>query len=277
MYGPVQQQHSLAGPTFITADHPLCFQINNPAYGTNGPRLLKSDYLGANSLHQHGSFALSQGNPLHELDEDMHPNGPKLLLKSVDLQFKFEGFVDNTHIRVDIVRQKKAVDPDVWNPNGTENFMPSLLYGFKNLAGFTANTLDRRTFEVLATRKLFMNSRGSSNAIDTAQDRLTVDATTRNVKFCNINLNLNKVVKQLRAAHDEHTGDIMPGQDTHGEDGNLAKGQYGYDNIHPLANIWCIVSSDDATHIGSVVDGDGVKCHIIRKCVWRDHLGNETQ
>lgn len=275
LYGPLQVQRSLGDEFTVVASKPVCFQINNPGYGQFGPAILR--HAGAlGGVERIGGFEKSTGMPFHAKDEDHLPNGPTLLLKSVHLQFKFEGYVDNTKIRIDVIRQKKAIDGDIWNPNtGDQTFMPHILNGLENLAGFTANEIDTSLFQVLATKHLFMNSKATSNFEDLAQDRPTTRPTTSNIAYCDLDLKLDKVCKQLLPSLDEKSGIDTADQnfDAHDEDGAESKGPYAYDNQHPLSNIWCLVSTDDQTALTALVDGDSVRCHVIRKCVWRDRRG----
>jgi hypothetical protein len=271
IYGPLQTQRSASSIFNVVATRPICFQVNNPGYGQFGPQLL-AEHSGDDHVNAIGHFTLTNQNLMTaDRDNDHRVNGPSLLLKEVDLQFRFTGYLDDTRIRVDIIRQKKAIPGHVWNPNqvfGT--FMPHLMPYMQNLAGFTSNEIDRSVFQILATRKVYINSKGSANAADLLEDRNTIDGSTVNTKYCNINLKMNKVCKQLDSSVDEADGADNFGLDAHDEDNSDARGSYAFDNQHPLANIWCIVSTDDQTAFGSIVSGDAVNVSILRKCVWRD-------
>lgn len=271
IYGPLQTQRSASSIFNVVASRPVCFQINNPGFGQYGPQLLM-EHSGDDHVSSIGHFTLTNQNLMAaDRDNEHRVNGPSLLLKEIDLQFRFTGYLDDTRIRVDIIRQKKAIPGHVWNPNAAyETFMPHLMPYMQNLAGFTSNEIDRSVFQVLATRRVYINSKGSANAADLLEDRNTIDGSTVNTKYCNICLKMNKVCKQLDSSVDESDGLDNFGLDAHDEDNTDAKGSYAFDNQHPLANLWCIVSTDDQTAFGSIVSGDAVNCTILRKCVWRD-------
>jgi len=271
VFGPIQEQRTVSDEFVVVASRPCLFLVNNPGLGTYGPQLLR-EHDTDDHVTSVGSFSLAgQGLPFYTNDGDHCPNGPKLLLKEVDLQFKIHGFLDDTRVRIDIIRQKKAIQGDIWNPQqGLSTFMPHIANGLKYLAGFNSNEIPRDTFQVLQTRHVYLNSKGQANVADTAADRNTTDATTVPTKYCHIKLRLNKVCKQLESSLNESTGADNIEQDVHTEDHTDSKGNYSFDNQHPLSNIWCVVSSDDATAIGSALTGDAVKVTVLRKCIWRD-------
>ena len=49
-------------------------------------------------------------------------------------------------------------------------------------------------------------------------------------------------------------------------------GSWTYDNLHPLANYWCVISCTDPTSFGSTVTGDAVGVRVIRENYWRDKI-----
>jgi hypothetical protein len=268
MYGPVQTQSSVSDGTLtVVADSPILFQVNNPMSGPQGAIIMRATGGGVRNM---GHFTGSAGYGWNADDAAHVPNGPKLLLKSAMFKFKFQGFVDNTKIRIDFIRQKSTISGDAWNPLGADQFLPHTSYAFRQLCGFTSNYIDRSKYEVITTKHLYMNSRGSANPADVLQDRNTTDATTSNIRYCNVYLKLNKVCKQLDSSVTEDNGNDDPLLDAHNDDGVLSKNSYDYTNQHPLSNIWCFISTDDQTAFGSIVDGDSVKVDIIRKLVWRD-------
>lgn len=265
----------LSGLLNVTSAHPLAFHINNPHCGTEGPYMYRPNALGAIDATNVG-FTQWTG-----VDEDSHlhrsanfkPNGPRLMLRTVDLQFKFEGFCDETRIRVDVVRQKR-LPSDIFNPTEAtkELFLPYTLTNFKYLAGFTQNTIDRAAYDVIATKHLYLNSKGQANTVDAAQDRNTIDGTTSTTKFCHIRLKLNKILRQLEPSMNEADGtDHMA---HHPSDfARPHPSSYGWDNQHPLSNVWCIISSDDATGFLSSLTGDAVSVNVIRRVTWQDQRG----
>jgi len=280
MYGPVQKQTTITNAgTIVLAHRPVCFQVNNPAAGPNNhsPQLLYESETGDHVSTSGHFFNFTNDDPMEDLDRLRIANGPKLLIKWVEFEFNIQGFVDDTNVRIDFIRQKRMVDPDVWKQSDPNTmFMPHLLNKFKNLAGFTCNEIDRSTFQVLLTRRIYMNSKGSSNLLDGTQDRNTTDATTPPRKRVKVRLNLNRVYRQLKTTIDEATGvDHTLSFDNDPDDHAESNGGYAYDNQHPLANIWCVLSSDDQTAVTSLVDGDAIKIDIIRKICWRDPVAGD--
>ena len=279
MYGPLQTQrsHSESG-FYVVSSRPVLFQVNNPECGAKGASILRETENGdfVSRIMGFTKASYSTSLPFYDKEEDNVVNGPKLLLKQVELQFKVHGFLDDTRVRIDVIRQKKVVNKNHWNyHDANEHFMPHMAKGLKDLAGFSPNEIDRRFFEVLATRHLYFNSKGSSNVLDTANSAITTEATTAPTKYCKIDLKFpkgGKVCSQLTSSLDQTTGQDATDQDIEVEEVD-AKGSYSWENQHPLSNIWCLISSDDQTAFGSLVDGDAVEVQILRKCVWRDIRG----
>jgi len=269
-YGPLQRQVTKSSQAVtVLADHPAFFQINNPQFGAEGPLLYRLD---GSARHTVARFDLDESVGRFDAGGNDHrANGPKLFLKEVELMFKFTGFVDSTSVRVDVVRQKKIAHSNLWAISGTENFMPMNVTGFKRLAGFTTNTIDTSMFEVLATRKLFLNSKGSSNVADLAQDRTTIEGTTPPQQLLTMKLPLNRVLKQIDSSLSEE-GILHDDVGLDGDGHASGVGSYNYDNQHPLSNIWCLISTDDETAVASVITGDAVSVEIIRTCIWRDPI-----
>jgi hypothetical protein len=278
IYGPLQTQrsHSESG-FYVVASRPVLFQVNNPECGAKGASILRETENGdfVSRIMGFNKASYSSGLPFYDKEEDNVVNGPKLLLKQVELQFKVHGFLDDTRVRIDVIRQKKVVNRNHWNyHDANEHFMPHMAKGLKNIAGFSSNEIDRNYFEVLATRHLYFNSKGSSNVADTTSGTVTSEATTPPTKYCKIDLKFGKgkVCKQLTSSVDQTSGSDAPDQDIEVEEID-AKGSYSWENQHPLSNVWCLISSDDGTAFGSLIDGDAVEVQILRKCVWRDFRG----
>ena len=199
-------------------------------------------------------------------------------LNWVNLKFKFTGVVTDTRITIHIIKQKKFVH-DFWAMDTSHirsMFLPNSLQSMRNLAGFTPNTIDRTTFDILASRKLYLNSAASQQSLDGGINYTMEQSTTSDTKICNIVLRLDKILKQLHVSQDEPEGD---------EDLNVAesanpmfgvKGPYKYTNLHPLSTIWCLISTDDTQSLSDLIpDADGVnrgnlKMECIRKMTWQD-------
>ena len=176
-WGSIQSQVSanLDGHTF-SADHPLCFHVNNLFCGSHGPHFWRPNAYGSpepvvnlGGLGGSAEFKLYQGegNDAGDMDDQdiKHiPNGPKLKLLWATYEFEFEGYLDATHVRVDFVRQKK-MDVDWYHTSkGQENYLPHSLCAFKQLAGFTQNRIDRTKFQILASKRVYFNSKGSAKS-----------------------------------------------------------------------------------------------------------------
>jgi len=204
---------------------------------------------------------------LHEDDGGYMEEGgqesfnPPTFLEAVDLQFEFKGFVDNTRITIHVIRQKKLA-ATFYNQSDTDNYLPETLPNLTKIAGFSPYEIDRKTFQVIAERKIFMNSKGAANVADTAQDRNTSDPTTTSVKYAHIRVPFKKELKPINP-------------DTYDESGIssfVSTKPFMYRKMHPLANVWCLISCDDVTDFGSTITGDAVSVNIIRKVMWRDPL-----
>jgi hypothetical protein len=279
IYGPLQYQRSLSAPLQVSATKPLLFQLNNPTYGPIGPQIMRPSDSDRGVIRAN-QFNLSTGNIFRSEDDDNKLNGPKMYMRYVDLQFKFEGYLQDCHITIDIIRQKKAISQGWWNShNDKPQFMPHLAPALMNLAGFSANSIDKKLFQVLYSKKLYINSKGSKNVADalatTTGDEVipnTTDGTTRHVKYAHLRVSLNRVFKQLQSSVHEDTGEDKTDQNIHTQDGNLGLGNYAFNNIHPLSNVWCVISCDDTASMTDVFTGDECKVSMIRECCWRDPL-----
>lgn len=271
MWGDYQEQKSrLSSPAGVFANGPMMFHVNNPSCGTHGPYMHTCVF----PFYNHGTtttnfvkYAGPSDVDNDENDEKHVPNGPKLKLLFADYQFKFEGFTNDTRITVHFIQQKN-LSTDFWNQNDSKQFLPSTISGFRNIAGFDCNEIDRKNYKVLAMRKLFLNASGSSSitsALTHDPTEVTTEATTPPTKYCHVRLNLNKVLTQLKSSLDEVQGDDPQNETV---DGSVRPhgASWGYDNQHPLSNIFCLISTDDVT----ALDGDHVKVDIIRKLAWRD-------
>jgi len=266
--GPLQTQTSvldLHGTHYPTNISPWILHVNDPGVGTHGPDVFHVNNL-LNSTPAIGNFQLWQDSEgFHEQDAQHHPNYPCYLI-GVDYQFKISGFTQNTHIKIDVIRQKKMMG-DFWEQRGNGNFLPQTLKKLKNLAGFSPNEINKEYFTVLQSRKIFLNSRGSSSIHDAALDldgiENTVDATTRNEKHCHLYVPIKATLKPIKSGTAELFGDM---------DSDGMHNTFTYDKMHPLKNIWILISTDDDTELGDSFTGNEVKVEIIRKCLWRDQV-----
>lgn len=268
-WGRIQSQTSSTQGQVVLASSPVLFHVTNPMCNHHGPYLWHMALTGASPTDKNFQLYQAPGSiGMSENDETVFPNGPVMKMLSATFQFKFTGYVDDTRIRVDFFRQKR-LDTDFYTQNSPDQFLPQTLEAFKNLAGFNPNQIDRAKFEILTTKYLYLNSKGSANLLDHGQDRNTTDATTPPSKYCTVHLKLNKLLKMLRPPHLEEFGQEVPqGEDstTHHPHGSM----WCYDNQHPLSNIWCLISTDDETAIASAATGDAVTVEIIRKITFQD-------
>lgn len=278
MWGPVQVQRSYTDiGNKITANSPWCFHVTSPGSDYSAPYIYHRNPLGIASPI--GQFKKFTGHQASE-DAENIPNHP-CFLKSVLLEFEFAGFVDDTHITVHLVQSKGIAKPDYYFEANTtaNNLLPKSLMQFTNLAGFTQERIDRKAFKVLASRRLYMNSRPMNpTAADVTSTILgaivndnypTVPATTRAVKRCRIYLPVNRELKVL----DNGTPFQEPdgGTDHHRTfTGVDDKGIFSYANMDPKSQVWCIISTSDQTALDAAFTGDAVQCTIHRTCTWRD-------
>ena len=260
--GPVQYATSTFtnSAQIVLRDHPLFVHVTNP----NGSTMTHPDRgaeVGAISMggyNRIGSFA-AYIDAQHENELGGLANGSRLFLKYVNYQIKFEGVVTDTNVTVHVIRQKsvrQGFTYDSWTNSG--KFLPEGFTDFPKLAGFTPDILDRKNFEVIATRRLRMHS---------AQGAAT-EAYSNKASYMNINLKLNKHLKQLESTTQEQTGD--DNVDGAGA-GNTSA--WGPKNQNPYSNIWMVISCDDTRTLGDIVNHEeSVRVSMIRRCAWRDRI-----
>jgi len=279
-WGPFQHQTSVMNETLTPLKmHPHLIHVSNPNCGHEGARIWTWHSQGSGVItsaqasfhHNHVSagathFEVYSGQTPDSADmnaqEQFHvANGPKCMLRTVELSFKFTGKRANTNILVQVIRQKTMGDMDYWQPKKQYQFLPDTITGLTDMAGFTQNRIDPTKFQILATRRILMNSKDDGD----------VDATTRAEKRCTIYLKLNKVLKQLKSSINETNGfdDLDMQNGTVNDD----KGSYSSRNQHPLSNIWCLVSSDDPTDLPNWVNGGHIDFELIRRVKWQDLRG----
>lgn len=291
-WGPKQAQTSTLGtasPLYVRNNQPILFQFNNPASGAIGPKIFTCEATNLGNVLDHNQeFQIYQGNDVyanaldgfanyHKDDADHIVNGPKLKLLRVSFQFRFSGFVDDCRIKIQVIRQKK-LETDFYTDRNNHNFLPYTLSGFRDLAGWNPNRIDKKSFQIIAEKRCYMNSRGLKSAQDmvataglagaTTMD--TTHSTTPNKRYINLTVPWNKAVRQLDSSVSETTGVDDTDQPQH-EIFHNHGGSYQYTNIHPLANVWVLISCDDThdSHL-SALSQDQVRVECIRTCTWRD-------
>lgn len=281
MYGPIQTQVSETETTSVaTADHPLIFQVNNFAVGNLGPRIYNYSSVETHQFHLHntGNKWICQYNDTNAESLDYIPNGPRLYGRYVKLNFRFAGFVNNTRIRVDIVRQKRIAMGDAWRQSeAAANIFPYNAKDFVKLAGWTPYKIDKRMYEVMGTKYVYMNSAGteaSTAFVSGGMAHTTSEPTTSSEKYCTVYVKLNRVFKQIDPSLNEVDGgehnDMNASTDANNIDGT---GSWQYTNQRPQENVWCVVSTDDTSNIADAFLGKRVNISCIRTCSWRDLRG----
>lgn len=274
-WGPMQKSLSVAWNQVPLQNHPLCFHLNNCHVGNKGPHVYRFE----GGVVSKGVFSeLAQPGYGQMFDDDglNVPNGPIMNLIGCKLQFQVRADSSVRHVEFHIVRQKK-INTQFFRQSDADNFLPNCLGAFRELAGpFAYNRIDKRYFEVIAHRKIYINSKGTVTPADIAAGhQYTAEATTPNKKFLNMYLRFNKVQKQLESSINEENNSDNLTHDATGEHGNVnidVASNWSYDNIHPLANMFCIISTDDNQNYASVITGDAVKVDIIRSMFWRDKI-----
>lgn len=291
--GPRQEQISAMGLNddviYVMDNQPLLFQVLNPSTGTHGPAAFCPPTTDAGTpVHSWNKF-FELYNPTwtsgyadyHKLDSAHMANGPELWLDKVKFQFKFTGFMRDTRVRITLLRQKR-MDSPFWTDNNSSNFLPFTLAGFRGLAGFGMEEIDRDCFQVISDKRVYVNSMGQKSAHDKVATAGLAGATTMDTshadtaptRYCQLTYHHRKEVKQIKSSVSEismlDNGNAFSNTDAadphHG-------GGYKYSNLHPLKNVWCLVSCDDVHDAADTAAGhDKLRVEIVRKCFWRDRV-----
>lgn len=282
-YGTVQYNAGVSGEFHVFTDHPVLHHINNlnmNGYETGdqqGPEIYRingthAEVCAQMMKHDHSS------QPNHLMNPDiMHdrPNGPILKHMRTRLVFQIDALVNDAHVTIQIIRQKKM--PPWGHQSDATNYLPAGGAAFKRLAGPMAiNKLDPKTYEICATRKIWINSKGrTTNADATLAHQYTSYPTTNGLKHCVIDFKPNKVYKQLDSAIDQVTGnedfDINVTDNHHDVAADMV-GSWSYDNLHPLSNYWVLISCDKHGNPASTVTGSDVSVSFKRENWWRDKI-----
>jgi len=217
-----------------------------------------------------------------------HCTGPKCKWLGTELQFKFEGFLDDTRVKIFIVQEKKQYRLDPWQQYTTRMsdynnplkddvemaaHMPYTLNQWRNIIGFNANSVNYKQYKVLATKSLYFNSRRTEAPSGHIEgDNAFVDATTKPVQYCSIKLKPNRMLYQLRSSQNE-MGVMDDLTDPAPADAAHDQGPWSFDNQNPYANVFCIVTTDDESALTGTLTGDRVKFTCIRRNWWQDQIG----
>jgi len=300
-YGDVQKQVTkMNSAVYVTAEHPLCIQVNNPSVGATGPQVLRRiDGVATEAnfgVERKSYFDLAAAHRCNATDREHVANGPRLKLNYVKFEWRFRGFLDDTRVKVQIVRQKK-MGANLFAPGSKGNFMPATLDSFSNTCGWSEFYVPSM-FQILKTQQVYFNSRktdlgavgvtgwfGIETTTD-ANDNVTVthasdhpdasvDATTVPVKYLTTYVPLNEIFTGLNSDLDESGAveDFDMTADANLMNANIQRGVYGFANQLPWKNVWAVVTTDDVSATAARATGDGVRVDCIRTCVWRDPEG----
>ena len=282
LYGPVQTQVSQFSQfVTFTKMHPLIFQVNNLACTTEGPKTYWYNSTAAHTFHLQDAGARFdvQYNNLNAHSLDYKVNGPRLWCRYVKLDFHFKGFVHDTRIRIDVIRQKKIAKGDAWRMSEASNMIfPYNASNFTALAGHTPYRIDTRMFQVLKTKHVYLNSAGTAPSTDFITGGVThaiSEPTTPENRYCTLYLPLKREFSQLDPSVNEVTGVDDTAMNASTDANNIdGTGSWQYTNQHPLKNIWVVCSTDDPANLSDAVTGKRVLMSCIRTCCWRDRHGD---
>ena len=202
------------------------------------------------------------------------PNGPYLKMAYAEYEFKFKGFVSDCRIRIDFVQQR-GLKNDWFNQNKKDMFMPQMLHGFRGICGWGLNDIDPKAYKIIKTKRVYIDAAPSNTIADNMagagddQANNTVDSTTVPTKYCKVRIPLNQVLRQLVPSTQQDDGNEKEDQamdDTKKPGG----GNYAYDNLNPLQNIWCVISTDDENGLTDGLTQSTVRVEVLRKLCWRD-------
>lgn len=250
------------------------FHVNNFQSGLHGPYVWHMSNHPISKPEPSGVYFMryqgTSDNDMAELDEENIVNGPIAKLLNVEFQFKFHGFLSATRVRIDFIRQRRiATDP--WNPNKEKQFLPHTMDGFKRIAGFDPNEIDKKCFQIIKTKYLYINSdnRWSIQDLASGQDEPTVRSTTDGTKYCKVFLRMNEVARQLHSSLKQTDATDNVGQSVEDDD-HPHGSSWSFTNQNPFKNVFCLISCDDPRHMSDAITGKNVMVEIIRKCRWRD-------
>lgn len=287
LYGPVQLQtsHWQSNSYNISTSHPLIFHVSNfnSSFSSAANRGAEVNLLDdMQHLYPAGHFQRFTSSLMPREVEDVC-NGPRCKQLYANYQLKFFGTVPDTNIVVHVIRQK-ALKEDFQYGSTASNDTKFLPYAFKDftaLAGFTPKVIDRGRFEVMMTKRLRLDT-------DNEESR----TATRDERYMNIHIKLNRAMKQLNTSTNQATGSADVDMSVEGVHAN-----WGWKNIHPFANVWMVISCDHTplasdgtllvggakyyTNIGendhsftasATPATNNVRVHALRRVAWRDRL-----
>ena len=313
-YGPVQTNYShmaVIDPAntphpgvHVTSNYPACLHLNTLYCGQTGEP--QNKWIQSNTIffgqHQPVMDNYAKANPkfapMHSLmksDQGLQPrpDGSTILWESTTLRFKFTAWVPETYADIYIVKQKVRNAPDPWNiqalgANHSRQYLPYILPQWRNIGSkpFSGNWIDRSQYNIIAHRKLFLDSVAevppvgllhatADNVVDTVtgqgdpghQAHATKSASTHACKYATITITPKMVMSQLRSSIDQ-SGNDDPMYNANPNESNT-EGAWSYDNISPDQNIWAIVTTSDPGH-DQLDPSHAVRFLCERVNKWRD-------
>jgi hypothetical protein len=288
---------------------PLCLHLNNLNVGARnttfsslnaeGPQWIRAHFNNGdlistnNQLLGHEDVITAKMAPLDHANPMC--NGPKCKWLGTELQFEFTGYTNDCHIGIYVVQERKGPRSDPWGAiKGTTSppvHLPYTINQWKELEDFGGNRINYQQYKVLASRKVYLNSRvfqqnetladaGEAIGADVADDEARILATSRPIKRASIKLRPNKMLYQMQSTQTE-TGTEKMDADANAREAHT-QGPWSYDNQLPLNNVWLIITTDNRAdlpstiesavvgHSHSIYTGSTLTVEVIRRNWWQD-------
>jgi len=299
LLGPHQSKTGISPPMYPIASQPLCLHLNNLNVGdanntdqqhnVRGPNWMQAAMMADGDDISHPNslgYETVQTSLMGNSNEKQTPmcNGPSAKWNGTELQFKVEGFLDDTRVHFYVVQQKQHYRADPWH---TENrfdsdphYLPYTINEWQDLIGFNANRVNLSKYKILAHKSLYFNSRKTNpdtvfgNLAEfiagTDNDDQEVDATTKAVQYCTIKLTPRQMLYQIKSTEEENgLVDSAYSNEHSAQDSRLDHGPYSFENQHPNKNTWLIICTDDQSAVEDW-GGDSVRVTVIRRNWWQD-------
>jgi hypothetical protein len=288
---------------------PLCLHLNNLNVGARnttasslnaeGPQWIRAHFNNGdlistnNQLLGHEDVVTAKMAPLDHTNAMC--NGPKCRWLGTELQFEFTGYVNDCHIGIYVVQERKGPRSDPWGAikgtNAPPVHLPYTLNQWKELEDFGANRINYQRYKVIASRKVYMNSRvfqqnealadaGDAIGADVADDEARILATTRPIKRVRMKLRPNKMLYQIQSTQAETGTQVMDADPNPRE--QHTQGPWAFDNQLPLNNMWLIVTTDNRADLPSTIEsavvghshshftGSTLTVEVFRRSWWQD-------
>lgn len=298
----VNRNRLMIGPVQLDTGQAYCWSINNPGqtnrfYNKDNPSQISNvPELGSFIYKVDASGTSIPGGPFttaanivgqsgYDMAENLSYNQPDpmgIFLKNVRLRFHFTGDQSDMHVFITVVRQKKIFTPTAtWGAQENQDWKPPLYTEMselsfpKNARCFLGcadpvfqNRIDTNTYEVLATKRfkvdnLYENERIGDTPTE-LQSIIVSGPTTGRERSFGMTIPINRSFKPLAAPKNQFA-DVY-------QTNYIEGGPYKYDNLHPLSNIWCIVSSTSPNY--DVSGATPVKFSVQMSHTWLDKSGS---